>query len=255
MKILNLEFTRKRFDEILGYYGPKGLAPELSQIRIEQPLVNGQGTYSFDLKKENIGVTEQNLKRNDLFVVTHIGIFPRVDITAKPGVAPLLTYPILENATAGIVGFKTKDLNGLYAGNLYIATGPTVNVEDMPLSMFNRVPRTQPEIIPYVASSADSNEAAGTAKTITNTLGYKSNGIEPEFCYDDAMVPMTERLAFAGTQDHKIKVSFPTFAAADYSTSTVGATTNLVFVAFGYKVPGGTDPKYNEPSNPFAAAL
>lgn len=255
MKIQNLEFTRKRFEEILSFYGKQGLAPEFSQIRIENTLVDGQGVYRFDLKKENVGVTEQNIKRNDLFVVTHVGIFLRVDLTTKPGVAPLLTYPLLENTTAGIVGFKTKDINGLYAGKLYIATGSTVNVEDMPLSIFNRVPSAQPEIIPYVASAADSNEAAGTAKTITNTLGYKNNGVDPEFSADDAMFPLAERLAFAGTQDHKVEVSFPTFASADYASATANTSTKLVFIAYGYKVPGGTDPKFRVAENPFAASL
>ena len=66
--IVNIEFARKRFDKVKSYYAPKGLAPQLSQLRIETDIVDGQGTYEFDLKKENLSVVENGLKRNDLFV-------------------------------------------------------------------------------------------------------------------------------------------------------------------------------------------
>lgn len=210
--IANIEFLRGRFDKVLKYYGPKGLAPQLSQIRIEEKLVNGKSNYSFNIKKENLDQCEHNLKRNDLFVVLGIGVFLRSEVVAKPGIAPLETYPG--------AGFTTKDIEALYNGSLYISTGTTVNIEDMPTALFRVVP-----------------EAA------------------TEFNFENSLKTMAEEIVFAGTQDHQVKVSFPNYAASDFSGAE-GVENRLVFVAYGYRVVGGTNEQYrNDPANPYKGCL
>ncbi len=223
----DITFTRNRYDKVKNYYANKGLAPALSQIRIEQKLINGQGDYRFDLKKEILNPNEQNLKRNDLFVCLGLGIFLSVGNPDKPGTESLLPYALIGNENPDVPGFKTNDINALYNGKLYISTGSVVNIEDMPTSLFKKVPNRQPS----------------------------STG-QIEFDLLETLHTMPEELVFAGTQDHKIQITFPTFASSDYSASTEESETKMVFIALGYKVPGGTAEQYkNDPSNPYRFAI
>lgn len=217
--IVNIEFARKRFDKVKSYYAPKGLAPQLSQLRIETDIVDGQGSYEFDLKKENLSVVENGLKRNDLFVCLGIGVFLRIANPQKPGTAPLMTHTIVGTAD-GSEGFKTADIEALYNGSLYISTGTTVNIQDMPTMLFKSVKE-----------------------------------VEDEFNFEDDIKMMAEEIIFAGTQDHRVKVNFPTFANADYSAKAEGGVPKLVFVALGYRVVGGTLEKYREQANPYNDAI
>lgn len=234
---MNLDFDRRRFDKILSYYRNQGLAPELSVIRIDQELVNGQGVYNFDLKKENLSVSEKNLKRNDLFVCLGIGLFLSVQDSTKPGTEQLMAFAQKEDTAAGIPGFTTSDIQALYNGTLHITTGTTVNIDAMPCSLFQRVPRTQPELV-YDGSA-----------------GMISNGVQSSFDMNEAIQQMATEIIFAGTQDHKVVVNFPTFAASDYSTSAANSTTKISFVAIGYRVIGGTNEQYKVPANPYADAI
>lgn len=237
----NIQFQRNRFEKVLSYYGKQGIAPEISVIRIDEKLVNGQGVYNFNLKKEILSAGESNLKRNDLFVVDSLGVFLTIKDTTKPGTEQILSFVQLENA-AGIDGFTTNDINALYNGALHIATGTTVNVNAMPCSLFEKIPNRQPELIMGVKS--DDSALLGT------------NGVKASFSLEDTVVDMAEELIFAGTQDHKVQVSFPTFASANYQTTAANCETYIIFVAVGYRVIGGTSEQYkNDPANPYASAI
>ena len=237
MSRFDINFQRNRFEH-LRYYAEKGIPAELSLIRIDEPLVNGQGVYNFNLKKENLSASESNLKRNDLFVCLGLGVFLTVKDSTKPGTEQLLTYALQENTSAGIVGFKTQDINALYNGFLHITTGTTVNFNALPCGLFERIPCYQPELV-YDGSA-----------------GMIANGAKPAFDLNRDLQIMAEELVFAGTQDHKIQVSFPTFAAADYTSATSNCETYISFVALGYRVIGGTSETYkNDKTNPFASAI
>ena len=70
-----------------------------------------------------------------------------------------------------------------------------------------------------------------------------------------SQITMAEKLAFAGTQDHVVKVSFPSFTTSNYASATTGEVAKLVFIAYGYKVPGGTGDKFRTDENPFRALI
>lgn len=241
-KISDINFDRARFDKVNRYYGAQGLAPQLSLIRIEEDLVNGQGNYSFDLKKENISAVEKNLKRNDLFVTLAIGVALRIEDELHPNISVPMFAPhkAITATNAGVTdvvvpGFATDDINALYNGKLYIATGTTVNFADMPLALFLK------------------NKGV-------DDLNYKIN----HFNFENDLKAMAEEIIFSGTQDHRIEVSFPTFAQSDYSAAqTIDASgggdpvigknfkSKLVFLALGYRVVGGTLPEYRKIENPY----
>lgn len=227
--IIKLSDTREVFDKLNNYYGALGLNPEFSQIRIETPLINGQGTYDINIKKENLDVTEQGLRRNDLFIATSLGFYFTFEDPSKKGVESLISYAKIgaeADATAGtpaVDGFAKDDIQAFYNGTFYLQTGTIVNLEDLPLSLFEK--RTQYQ---------DDLQA---------------------FDLQSLQVSLAERFVFAGTQDHKLQVSFPSFASSDYSAAIDGKISKLVFIALGYKVAGGTGEKFRVESNPFYAMI
>lgn len=242
MFITDINFNRQRFDKIASFYKDKGLAPQLSLLRIEEDLVNGQGVYNFDLKKENISACEKNLKRNDLFVTLAIGVALRIEDTTKPNTTVPMFAPFKAVAdvngndrTIIVPGFETDDIKALYNGALSITTGTTVNFADMPCSLFLK----------------DKG---------VDDLNFKIN----HYNFQDDLKQMAEEIIFSGTQDHQIQVSFPTFALSNYAAlqsseddgngnAVIGDNykSKIVFMALGYRVVGGTLPSYRVEDNPY----
>jgi hypothetical protein len=236
---LNLDFNRKRFERAVNYYGAKGISPENAMIRIESAMATGQTKFTFDIKKEGITGAEQNLKRNDLFVVTHLAVLTALQTTGKEGQAPLMSYPLIEGAAipAGVAAFTTRDIEGIYNGGLSVKTGQVVNFEHLPLIYMKRVPCVQPAVV----------DVAGVAA---------SNQQMPAFSLLDVAYPMTEELVFAGTQDHKIEINAPFASTASFATATANTSAKLVFVALGYKIPGATNEEYRtDDKNPYFGRL
>ena len=236
----NIEFLRKRFDKVNSYYGAKGLAPQLSLLRIEENLVDGKGVYDFNIKKENLSGVESNLKRNDLFVTISLAIATRIEVEAQPNVnvpnfSPLIgqTHDSSGTTVVDLAGFSTDDILALYNGSLQINTGTTVNFADLPTALFLR------------QQSDDVSTIFGTSVEVRNK----------KFNFVDDMQVMAEEVIFAGTQDHKIQLSFPTYANANYS-ATDGATAKVVFMALGWRVVGGTSETYkNDSANPYKGCI
>lgn len=227
--IVKISDTREVFDKLNGYYGAQGLNPEFSQIRIETELVNGKGVYDINIKKENLTVTEQGLRRNDLFVATSIGFYFSFENPLKEGVESLLSYAKVgaeadeDAGTPAIEGFATNDIQAFYNGRLYLQTGTIVNLEDLPLSLFEHRSQYQ--------------------------------GAEPEFDLNKYQLSLAEKFVFAGTQDHTLRVSFPSYASSNYASADGSSLSKLVFLALGYKVAGGTGEKFRVESNPFYAMI
>ena len=243
MDNMSFEFLRKRFDKLNGYYGKKGIAPQLSYLRIEENLENGKGSYQFNLKKENLNrLVENGLKRNDLFATIGIGVFLRVENSVKPGVNQLLSYAPIANKDICKVGFNKDDINALYNGQLYISTGTTVNLQDTPVSLFRKIGQAQSGELCAAATSA---------------------GKQDQFDFEQIVKKLPEELVFAGTQDHTIKVEFPTFSGADYTsqadysgTAATAGVSKIVFVAYGWRVIGSTAEQYrNDEANPYRTCI
>lgn len=263
MRLSSTEQIKERIKKAFDYYGGDGIGivPETAVLRIEQPLLPGTGKYRFDIRKDQsiLGAAERSLSRSDLFVVTHIHVGLVLEEVAKPGQAPVLTYPMLGAAVmpAGLKGFATRDVEGLYNGGLSIKANQLEVVSDFPLINFRYVPKTQPQLRPYVASAADTNAAAGTAKTITNTVAYASVGQLPSFDLTDVALPLAEEIVFAGNLDNKIEINFPCANASNFkefddnANSTALFTPKAVLQVFGYKIPNGADSSYKVQKNPY----
>ena len=246
LNVANIEFLRRRFEKPNNYYGKQGLAPQLSLLRIEEDLVNGKGVYEFDLKKNILSGCEKNLKRNDLFITCSIGLATRIEDEDKPNVlVPNFSPQIADTTASGsavtvnVPGFNTNDILALYNGSMYISTGNIVNFSDLPTSLFLKQQSDDTTIIP-------------TGKAIRNKV----------FSFENDLRTMAEEIVFAGTQDHTIKVSFPTYASSDYSAAQAKDAngdvishykTKICLLVLGYRIVNGTNEQYrNDEANPYA---
>lgn len=255
LSISNIQFVRDRFEKVNNYYGKKGLSPQLSLLRIEEDLVDGQGLYEFNIRKENLSPVERNLKRNDLFVTIAMGIATRIENPSKPNISVPNFSPIMgqvydNSGTKTILseGFETSDIMALYNGSLRITTGTTVNFEDMPTALFLQ------------------QQSDDITKTSTSNAAFKANEIRSKiFDFESQLKTMSEEMTFAGTQDHKISVNFPTFAGAKYGAVQAGTSaspttnykTKIIFLALGFRVLGGTEQEYkmDEKHNPYSICI
>lgn len=261
LNVASIEFQRKRFERAFSYYGAKGIPPQLSFLRIEENLVDGNGMYDFNLRKENLANYERNLRRNDLFLVLGLAIFLRIEDEDKEGVLPIQFYAkegrvtktpatVSDPAvyTLDEYGFKTGDIQSVYNGKLFIQTGTTVNFEALPTSLFNK------------ESAGIKGSQANYTKDVNNAVDVQSS-----------LLTMSEELILAGTQDHKIQLTFPAYNGSDFSAAQAGNGTStsddtiiptthfkskIGFYALGYLIPGGTNDTYkNDPTNPYADAI
>lgn len=240
MRNNNIDFLRNRYLVAFNYYKKNGINPQTAQLRIEVPFVKGKGAMDFDLKKEVKRATEKTLKRNDLFIASHIGVALMVEDNALVGHAPLLSYPMLDSLAlpTGVKGFANLHAEVMYNGVLTLKTGQQVNYSGLPLDKFRYVPETQPTA---VLKAAD-----GTV--VSSALIAKVN-------HEDFMYLLPEELRFAGTQDHTIRIEFP--ATADTDIKGGNATTAFaVLVIDGWLLEGGTSEKFkNDSTNPYQGAI
>lgn len=263
LNVAPIDFWRKRFEKASAFYSKQGIAPQKSFLRIEENLINGSGVYQFNLRKENLSAVERNLRRNDLFIVCQMGVYLRIEDNNKAGVLPPLFYAKQGRATitpadtsthVGRIqaltdyGFATSDIEALWNGSLFVQTGSIVNFEAMPCSLFKK-------------------ESAGIVGTEANYDKAVNNGFDLE----NSLLSMSEELILAGTQDHKLQVSFPNFSGANYQALQDGHDTSdtdttfiansdyqskIGFMAIGYLIPGGTDDRFrNNDANPYKDAI
>lgn len=228
-RLSNPQFVLDRIKPAFKYYSAKGVAPQQAILRIEESLVNGKGTYSFNIKKDRslLSPAENSMDQWDLFVATHIFIGFRMDEVAKPGMAPLMTYAIKgDSANIGsCVGFATTDADALYNGTLSIMTNNVANLEKFPLSLFKYVPETQP--------SGDT--------------------VVPEFNVSDFAVETPEQIVFSGNSQHNITINFPVVPSASFAadaTTPSDYAAKVVLEVYGYNIKGGAAAAFREAENP-----
>lgn len=231
----NILFNRARFDQGAAYYGSKGIVPQTAQIRCAVPLTNANtGILKFDIKKDpSLALAiEQLLKRTDLFVASSIGFALRVENQTNGGIAPMLSYPMIQSNAlpASLQGFTDAAAYSIYNGILTMRTGNTVNYSRFPMLHFLNVPETQP------VELLNSTDVAVSAQ------------IQPKFNLEDVMFELPEVLIFSGTKDQPITVEFP---ATDIAVAA-GYTAYAVLIVDGWLYETATAEQYKESANPYA---
>lgn len=199
--------------KIHGEAKAKDLIISPSYLRAEVALSNNKSTYAFDLKKTgNEVATEVKLDRNDLFVVTNIGLFMSLQFGASVGKEVLQSYPNIQVFPAAATGLVAADLEAVYNGSTSLKIASRVNIENLSNLEFRYVPSSQ--------------QAAATTKSENNLL---------DSTYEPATI-----ISLHGTMDIKVETTFPSYAGIGLTpTSAADGVTKLVLMPFGFLVKGG----------------
>ena len=231
------QIIKDRFDKVYAQLRGTNIYPEESKLRISMPIQDGKGQYIFDIKNATVdGLVEQHLDRNDVFVPNKWGVL--IELVDASGIKKLYSFaPKNDGVNPSVfpAGFKSDDIESLYAGFLAWNVDNTVMLSTYPMEKFHKIPRQQGAFV------LDSNDAA------------VNEGIQAEWSLDKALELIMPRYTIAGTRDHKISVNFP--AAGLTFPVTTGYTANLVLYMDGFLVKGGCEYKGGNGTNPFGQAV
>ena len=180
--------------------------PAPDYLRIEQVISNASGVYSFDVKKSgNETSTERKLDRNDLFVITDIGVYLSKVTAASNGAAVKQSYP---NPFIFGAANEADHLETVYNGNLSLKIGSRVNIEGLPMDVFRHVPETQ-------------------QTALTNRSAMSASG---------TVFPIGGLIYMAGNTSIEIKISCPIFNGMAWASAVAGVDNKIVFVPYGFLV-------------------
>jgi hypothetical protein len=205
---MNASRERQIYNTLAKQFPGQIISP--GYLRIETELKNSTGTYLFPIETTSGGLpTEQKLDRNDLFVVTALGIFLLREDSTKLGVDVLQSYPnkIVFPAAAG---FNPDHLEAIYNGKFQLKIQSKVNIEAMSMHAFRVIPETQ-------QSTADNKS---------------------QYSLDHAAYPLGTLIKLKGTMNVEVKVEFNTFDAMQIQAVAANTKHKLVFHPYGYLIKG-----------------
>jgi len=198
---------REYYQLLAGTYG-KG-SPQPSYLRVEETLANNKTRYKFDIKKTGTELaTERKLDRNDLFVVTHIGVYLISQVSTTIGLEILQTYPNAD-VFVSATGFTPNHLNVVYSGWLEIKIGQKVNAEAIDMNRFKFIPTSQQQAANNYINYSEFNQEA---------YAYW----HPNLFY------------LHGTQNIEVHIEFPAITSAAYAAVAANTSNKLVFYPMGY---------------------
>lgn len=177
-----LKSLRERYKTVVSWLdgANTGLFAQSSYLRIDQPLVNGQGNYVFDPMKSNGpgGTFDRKLDRNDAFMVTGFSLCFYAKSLVDKSACVLVPNPDtiedtnLPTIVSPVVGTVPTGLSNVYNGKLMLKTGTKVTFDGFPTLPF----RWQRFVSDY-----DINEAAYYLPEILSLAGTKDQAFELSF--------------------------------------------------------------------------
>lgn len=182
-------------------------------LRSERTLTNTSAKYDFELKKANGADlnTEVKLDRNDLFVVSRIGLHLTKRVKGVEGSEILQTYP---NPVVFGAPALPAHMEAIYNGYSSFKVGKVVNIENLSNQEFRHVPFAQ-------AGSTATNSEFNT------NLSYEV----PALIY------------LNGTSDLKYSVEFPAIPAMQIAGDPARESNQLVLKFYGFLVKGAAEGK------------
>lgn len=230
---------KERMNSVMRLVGASNpdLHVEEGKIRIEKPLVNSQGQYTFDIKNDTVdNRVTFGLDRNDVFIPARWAFMLGIK-NKNTRVEKLYTFVPVNNGTnpsVHAVGFTSDNIKAMYDGYVQWTLDNTVVYSRYPMEKFYKIPQQQGA---FILKSDDS---------------AVSEGIQTQRRLDDDLELMYPRFIIAGTRDHKITVNFD---AANLSFPLNDATNyeaNLIMYMDGFLVKGGCQ---NGDKSPFGAVV
>jgi len=204
--------------QLIKDHGPNhGLMISPSYLRAEVSLSSTKAKYSFALKPSGGEVaTEVKLDRNDLFVISRLGMFLTKQFAVSIGKEVPQSYPNIIEFPA-VAGLVAADLEAIYNGFTSLKIGSVVNIENLSNQEFRYAPDTQ--------------QAAATTKS--------------SFNLDDATYKPAPLIYLHGTMDIQLTTEFPSYAsiALTPTDAVANGQVKLVMIPFGFLIKGGASKK------------
>ncbi|GEM_PF-1608499 len=232
---------KERFSKVLAQIANSGLAgqvfPEMSKIRILQPLQSGKGQYVFNLKDPNVDhISTFSLDRNDVIIPNNWAVRIVLKNKTTGAMYPFTFVPKNDGTNPSVfpVGFTTDDIEALFAGNVQWILDNNVAMSAYPMEKFHKVPETQGLFV----LDGDGNAV--------------QEGIQLERNLDKDLELLIAKYQICGTRDHKITVSFDA-ANKTFALNDANYEPYLELFMDGFLVKGGCEtPSMGK--NPFGQA-
>jgi hypothetical protein len=171
-----------------------------SDYRFEQPLVAGQGLYTFPVlvnQQVTFPTTEFRLKQQDSAVIYQLGIFVGLGTGVNDNTFMLDTYPVPLKYGANAI-----PMNSIWNGTMKITVNNDVLVPNWDVMKHYNAPETQATAAPAAGSPIDQFRG-----------GF------------DGFYPMEPNVTLIGSKDNTIQIILPVGPA------TVTANTRIIIIA------------------------
>lgn len=234
------EIIKQRFDKVYDAIQSSVLRgkafPEESKLRLSQPLKDGKGQYTFNIKDMLAeGPKNISLDRNDVFIINNWGVLLGIENTTTGQETTYTFSPINDGTNPSVfpAGFLNNQIDKIWQGYIQWLLDNNVMLSTYPMEKFHKVPETQGL---FVLNS--DNEPV-------------QEGIQLQRNLDKDLELVIPKYVIAGTRDHKITVNFD--AANLTFPVTTGYKANVVLMMEGFLVKGGCE--NIDGSNPFGDAV
>lgn len=191
-------------------YTESGHIVSQGYIRVEVPIANGKTVYTFPVTKDQNSdtVTEEKLDRNDLFKVTHMGLFLMKRLSTKTGGEVLQTYPNIQEFADDSSTFLGADLEVFYNGKISVTVGQVKYLEKLDTRRFRWIGEIQ--------------QSSATTKSSARE--------------ESGLIEVTPQILLDGNQKNEIRLEAPVHSSALVAHSATNTTNYLVWVARGFLI-------------------
>lgn len=205
----NSERNRNIYNALKKELEQYGIVPTPAILRQSVVITNTKDNYIFEFNKDTDTGADINLKREDDFVITDLGVYLLREPTAEAGTGVLQTYVNATNFPAAS-GFSPEDLNVFYNGTLETRRDKQTDYEKFPTLAFQFIPQFQ--------------QSASTNKSQKNAF--------------DGVVSLDPLVRFKGNAKNKITITVPIFGGIEVASVTAGVDHKLVVIPYGYLISG-----------------
>lgn len=212
---------RAVFNKLQKEYGQYDIIISEDYLRVEQAISNSKTSYKFNVKQnQSQAIMDRTIRENDLFLITHIGIFLGHEVTAN-GIGATYLNPYVNGQifATGAPGTGDPDqLQLFYNSNLFIQVDSIVyNDNGIDTRRMLAIPETQ-------------------QSTATNLSQIDGNA--------SGMLELEPQFFVSGTENTVIQLNTPPLPSSPDLESGVADTQNLVyFYAHGFTIVGGNSNK------------
>jgi hypothetical protein len=195
-------------------------------LRIDQELVTSKSSYNFDIVNGTKGGVapelEKTLDQNDLFYITHLGMYIYEGVRAEMGRSVMQTFASV-GGFPNVTAANVQDLELVYNGRLEIKVGSTVFLPGFDVGAMRYVPAIQKG--DFIGNS-----------TTNNTTLVPTNHLENEAAFMVGKYLLSQPIMLNGQGSTQISLNLPTFTGAVLTHNSASFANMVCFKPHGFVV-------------------